>query len=916
MGTIATGVGLASGLNIAEIVDALIAAQKGTVNRLTQRGAGLQQTKTGLDTLSATILTLKTSATSLKDAGTFDKRFVTVSDPDQLAVTPAKGAALGTLQFQALRKATAQQVVSKGFADATTQKIGTGTITISKGGSLDSNTRLDMLNGGKGVSPGQFRITDRSGRGAIIDLRSAVTVDDVLHAINSNAEISVTAKAERNGIVLTDTSGQTFSNLIVTDLAGGSTAADLGIRQSVAADTLVGSDVFEITGDFKLTQINDGNGLKLTTGAPDIRITLTDDPTTTIEVNLDGAVTLNDVIQKINDHEDNNGKLSASIVDGRIVLNDLTGGGGTGTLAVTDINGSSAVKQLGLNASAAGDTLTGNRLGAGINSVLLRNLRSGQGIDSLGEITLTDRTGATATIDLSNAETLDEVIAAINSAESAGSVKLQLTASLNAAGNGIQIVDTSGATASNLIIADEAGSTLAAQLGIAVDAAQTSVNSGSLHLQHVNEATSLADYARGGKFTPGTFRITDSQGNESVINVTSAVKTVGDLIQRINLATGAQVTARLNETGDGIELVDEAGGAGQLSVAELGGNTAENLRLLGTGTTGSDGKSHLVGRTATIITVEEGDTLDSLVTKLNKAEAGITASTLNNGASINPLRLSLVSKNSGLAGALVIDDGGLGLGLATQVEAQDAVLRVGDLETGYLLTSSSNRFENPVPGVTVDILKTSSAAADVQISQDVSSVTQVLSGFVTAYNKLLSSSAELTKYDSATGQRGLLQGNSVVLNVLSRFDRVISSNYGAEGSGIRNVFELGIRIELGGKLSFDSSKFETVLKNNPDAVREFFSKATTGLGAQLSESIDDFTDPFEGNLTVQSKSIDSSLESLASRIETLNEMLEVKRDRLMKQFIAMEQAIASLNSQQTVLSQIRSLVPASSQSNK
>src|SRR5690606_14013270 len=220
-----------------------------------------------------------------------------------------------------------------------------------------------------------------------------------------------------------------------------------------------------------------------------------------------------------------------------------------------------------------------------------------------------------------------------------------LTASLNAAGNGIQIVDTSGATASNLIIADEAGSTLAAQLGIAVDAAQTSVNSGSLHLQHVNEATSLADYARGGKFTPGTFRITDSQVNESVINVTSAVKTVGDLIQRINLATGAQVTARLNETGDGIELVDEAGGAGQLSVAELGGNTAENLRLLGTGTTGSDGKSHLVGRTATIITVEEGDTLDSLVTKLNKAEAGIAASTLNNGASINPLRLSLVSKN-------------------------------------------------------------------------------------------------------------------------------------------------------------------------------------------------------------------------------------------------------------------------------
>ena len=49
------------------------------------------------------------------------------------------------------------------------------------------------LNGGAGVQRGKIRITDRSGAVATIDLSFARTVDDVLQAINSNEDISVTA---------------------------------------------------------------------------------------------------------------------------------------------------------------------------------------------------------------------------------------------------------------------------------------------------------------------------------------------------------------------------------------------------------------------------------------------------------------------------------------------------------------------------------------------------------------------------------------------------------------------------------------------------------------------------------------------------------------------------------------------------
>jgi hypothetical protein len=108
---------------------------------------------------------------------------------------------------------------------------------------------------------------------------------------------------------------------------------------------------------------------------------------------------------------------------------------------------------------------------------------------------------------------------------------LQLTARLNANGAGIEIVDTSGSTASNLQIADVGAGTLAAQLGIAVNGAQSGINSGRLNHRYVNEATSVSKYAPdGGAIAPGSIRITDSAGNQTLVDISGAVKSVGDVI--------------------------------------------------------------------------------------------------------------------------------------------------------------------------------------------------------------------------------------------------------------------------------------------------------------------------------------------------------------------------------------------------
>ncbi|NOX54626.1 MAG: flagellar filament capping protein FliD [Planctomycetes bacterium] len=903
MSTISTGVGLISGIDIAGVVDALINAQRGTVLRLQSRATVFEQTSDAVKSLESDVLSISTAVQDLGRAETFSSFRVDVSDSSVLDVSATNDAVPGRYVLKAVRDAATQQVLSKGFANADQQAIGAGTLVISTTGFLHRSTPLDMLNGGNGVRRGRIRITDRSGQSADIDLTNAYSVDDVLRAINQNTSISVTATTDQGRIVLIDQSGSTASALSVVDLDGGYAAEDLGIRQSVAADTLTGASVYQLTGDFGLDLINDGNRLYRVQGAPDLRITLTDD--TVLDVLLDDAVTLNDVVEAINGHPDNNGKLQAALVDGRLELTDLSGGGGTSAFSVQDINGSVVVRQLGLDVSATGNVISGRRLLAGINSVLLRNLRGGRGITQQGQISLTDRAGTTAVVDLSNAESLDEVLYAINTATSSGGTKLQLVAQIDSAGTGIEIRDTSGATASNLVIADVGGSTLAAELGIAVNAPQNSVASGPLGQRGINEATSLEDYAPdGGGIAEGSILITDSAGNQEAIYFSSAVQTIGDVLMRINAAQNVAVRAELNETGDGFVLIDQAGGSGTLRVEEVDSTTAADLRILGQAAV-VNGSQQIVSRRATIVEIGATDTLNDVVQKINDAGSDVTASVVNDGSAFNSYRLVLQSNRSGVTGRFAVDSGNLSLGFQTSVQAQDALLRVGENPaSAFMLASNTNRFDGALPGLDVELLKTSDATVEVDVSRDNSSIKDALQRFVDNYNAFYDSAADYSKFDPETNERGILQGSGFLLRVTTRLQNAIGRRLLGPNDAVRSLADLGVRVTDAGRLELDTERLDKLLAENFQAVSKFFLEADTGFADQMQNTLDTLTDSFTGAFALEENSLQESVDSLNDRIQQLEAVLEMRRERLMRQFLAMEEILASLQDQQNALLQM------------
>lgn len=381
-------------------------------------------------------------------------------------------------------------------------------------------------------------------------------------------------------------------------------------------------------------------------------VSTSDNATTTggqvIEPNAAGAdTTVQNLLDAINNAAP--GKISASISGNQIVVRDLTSG--SGTFSISDLNNSRVAAELGLDNTASGGTITGDTVLGGLNTVLLKDLNGGAGIGPLGEISFTDRSGASATVNLAGATTLGDVINDINSAG------LGITASVNAGRNGIQLTDTTGSTASNLIVANADGTDSATALGIATNAATTSVNSGSLHLQFVTDSTTLASLNGGSGVGTGSFTITDSGGAKATVNVNSSITTVGELISAIN-NSGADVQASLDPNGDGIQIVDNAGGAGSLSIASATGSTAADLHLLGAESTQTiGGKSHQVVTGSNVVTVNitSADTLQTLIQKINSSGLNVQATEFNNGTSTNPYQFTIFNQGAGASSELAVD---------------------------------------------------------------------------------------------------------------------------------------------------------------------------------------------------------------------------------------------------------------------
>ncbi|MBC8106293.1 MAG: flagellar filament capping protein FliD [Anaerolineae bacterium] len=824
MGRITSGVGLISGINSKDIIDQLMTLESRPKRLLETRIENTNQQKLAYTDITTRLTSLRLSATTLKKPSSFQASTTTSSDEDVLTATASNGAALGAFQFRIARLVTSQQTVSKGYVDFDSAKVGAGTITIERGGGdLATETQLSELNGGKGVRRGSFRVTDRSGASATVDITAAVSVEDVVKKINTNLGVQVKATVKGDGLILTDTTSKVVSNLIVQDLGDGHAAEDLGLVASVATTEILGTDVNFVSRDTNLSSINDGRGIRTAATGNDFTVNLGDG--TSFGVPLLGKKTVGDVIDAINTAGGSKIKASAVVGSNGIQLQDLSGGGGA--FSVVAVGDSKAAKDLGIETTGAAGTLTGSNVIGGINTVLLSSLNGGAGL-TLGTISIQSRAAvAGVDVNLSGAKTVADAIDLINAANAG------VKASINGSGNGLQIVDTSGGTGS-LIIGESAGGTSGADLGIGgtLDINTPAVNGKNLQRAWVSENTLLSQYNGGKGVAPGKFKITTASGVSATIDLTQGNEIrLADVIQEIN-SRAIGVTARINDNGDGLLLVDTTTGTNKLKVDDDTSTTATDLGIVG-----SAAVDRIDGSQEKTITVTATDTLQDVQKKINDLNFGATATIINDGTGNAPYRLSLNASGTGRAGRIVFDAGATNLDTHNLVEAQDAAVFLGSAGSSQplLVTASKNQLSGVIKGVNIELHSVSEKPVTLGVSRSSENVSKELTTFTDAFNEMIDKLQDLTKYDTETNERGLLMGESTVNTVQT--EMYASLNAVVNGGGkYRTLSSIGLTVASGGKLAFDEDKFNEEYGDNPQAVQSLFATLDTPVAASSSLS--------------------------------------------------------------------------------
>lgn len=297
------------------------------------------------------------------------------------------------------------------------------------------------------------------------------------------------------------------------------------------------------------------------------------------------------------------------------------------------------------------------------------------------------------------------------------------------------------------------------------------------------------------------------------------------------------------------------------------------------------------------ITIDAGDTLATIAGKINKENAGVSAVVVK-GANGDQLLLrgSKTGEENGFV--LSVSDPGLnilahdpasvaaGNGATRTQPAQDASFSIN----GINASSASNTVEDIVPGVTLNLLKTSDKPVDIKVSDDTKAIKDKLEAFKEAYNKLNSVIAGLTRYDAGSKTSQPLQGDGTAVAMQGTL-RGLIGNANSAGDYFSNF---GLELQRDGSLSINSKKLDEAFKDLP-RLEQALTNETDGLATRLR----DFAfkaNGVEGNITGRTKALQASLKGNQSDQDKLNTLLEQRQKSLLRQYQALDANMGTLSS--------------------
>ena len=481
------------------------------------------------------------------------------------------------------------------------------------------------------------------------------------------------------------------------------------------------------------------------------------------------------------------------------------------------------------------------------------------------------------------------------------------------------------------------------------------------------ELPSVADIANNAKDGDGGLEYVKEELQKSLDAAFGKGRVEVDLDENNKLSFKTTVPNQKDEDGNSVEdttsTLSITGGSQSLMASHggLGITAGESNRLnlntgiQNSGLKGAEGmdadKTYTMKINDTDFTFTAKDSISSIMDKINKSDAGVKISYMSTAD-----KFVIESTVDGASGDVKLEGDGAELlfgkegetGGYAVTEGQDAIeaVRYAGSSEVVELTRGSNSFSIDGLNVTAKgefgytdgVLSTDPDDA-VTFETNVSSEKMVsaISDMVKEYNEILElvnsqlstrpdndyfpltdeqkkdmSESEIKLWEEKA-KAGILFGSSELRSLADdlRWAILPKDQQAMEAMGI----SVSSSWQDNGKLSFDETKFKAALEQDPDAVKEAFTRSD-GIASNLKNTMNKYVNTMgatKGILiekagsthaptSVLSNSIKSEIDDVDKILANLKERLKSEQDRYISQFTQLETLISQMNSQSSYLS--------------
>ncbi len=308
------------------------------------------------------------------------------------------------------------------------------------------------------------------------------------------------------------------------------------------------------------------------------------------------------------------------------------------------------------------------------------------------------------------------------------------------------------------------------------------------------------------------------------------------------------------------------------------------------------------------VTLHDGDTLDDVAAAINATDAPVTATVLNDGTNDY---LSIVNDDTGydIAGAdptssLQISENytgatGKAVNLTAHItNAENAKITLNGIPNIY---RRDNTITDAVPGTTLTLTAANNTTESLVQSNDTTETAKNLQTFVDAYNDVMNLLKKNLATNANSSRDSSLAGDSTLSTLRINMAKVVSTEVGTL-TNVRSLVDLGIKSDLDGSLSIDTTKLKSALSRDPTAVNQIFTTATSGVADQVATLVNAQTNVTDGLLTAKTKMLNVSVNNMDTAAARMQAQLDAYKLKLVMQFTSMEKVLAGLKASGNYLS--------------